>query len=147
MRETAQTIGASRATHGMREAPEYSVWCGIKRRCENPREKSFPNYGGRGVACRFESFSEFFAEIGPRPSKRHQVDRIDPNGHYERGNVRWVLPSAQQRNRRDARLITLNGETKPLKDWCEALSVPYITAYQRIARRGWSAERALGVGQ
>lgn len=71
-----------------------------KERCENPNVINYKWYGGRGIEFRFASFQEFLAEIGERPSKEYSVDRIDVNGHYEKGNVRWVTKNIQAQNKR-----------------------------------------------
>lgn len=139
------TLAKARTTHGESDAPEYSVWCGIKRRCENPHERSFQNYGARGVRVLFGSFESFLAHVGRRPSAQHSIDRIDPNGHYEHGNVRWALPSTQARNRRSALLVTIDGRQRPLKDWCEDLGQGYHKVWLRIRRYGWTPEAALGL--
>lgn len=77
---------------------EYKTWLGIKRRCTDHAYKDFPMWGGRGirVCARWdESFEAFLADMGPRPSPRHQIDRMNPNGNYEPGNCRWVTPQVQ----------------------------------------------------
>lgn len=127
----------------MRHSPEYSVYCGIKRRCENKNEKSYERYGGLGVQCRFSGFEEFFAEVGKRPSKKHQIDRIDAAGHYEPGNVRWATVKRQARNKRNTKYITIEGRRKCLADWCEEYGADYHMVWQRISRRGWDPLRAL----
>lgn len=134
-------------THGRKNTPEYSVYCGIKRRCENPNEKCYPRYGGRGIRCLFRSFEEFFAEAGERPSRKHQIDRIDNNGHYEPGNIRWVLPKQQQRNRGNSRIVTVGGRSMCLAEACETHGKPYQLTWQRIFRDGVSPNTALGVSE
>lgn len=83
------------------------------------------------------------AEIGPAPGTRQTVDRIDPRGHYEPGNVRWATPKAQQRNRSNNRTITYRGETRLLVEWAEAIGVRPDTLRMRIDHYGWPLERAL----
>jgi hypothetical protein len=75
----------------------------MRKRCENPRNKSYPDYGGRGIkVCeRWHTFENFLADMGERPSDQHEIDRIDNDGNYEPGNVRWTDDGrAQTRNRR-----------------------------------------------
>lgn len=80
--------------------PELYIYKEAKSRCENPRNKNYKHYGGRGIQMRFSSFSEFFACLGPRPSPKHTVDRKNNDGHYEVGNVRWATWTEQRLNRR-----------------------------------------------
>jgi hypothetical protein len=77
----------------------YYIYHDAKRRCLNPNHQRFYDYGGRGIQFKFESFEEWLEEIGPRPTGFEQ-DRIDNNGHYEKGNVRWVDFATQQKNKR-----------------------------------------------
>lgn len=95
----------ARATHGHRRqkefTPEYRSHMAAKSRCNNPNNNKYLLYGGRGIEFRFKDFEEFFAELGPRPIGM-TLDRIDPNGHYEKGNVRWATAKEQANNRRAA---------------------------------------------
>ncbi len=70
-----------------------------KRRCTNKNCAGYKNYGGRGIKFLFTSFEEFFKELGPRPANR-SLDRINNDGHYEPGNVRWATRSEQMKNQR-----------------------------------------------
>lgn len=89
----------NRATHGMTNSPEFKSWQSAKARCTRPSNIGWKNYGGRGIEFRFKSFAEFYEHVGPRPAGM-SLDRIDPNGHYEIGNVRWATYSEQIANRR-----------------------------------------------
>ena len=97
-------------THGKSDAPEYGTWSGIKGRCNNPHNSSYRYYGGRGIKICDEwnsSFEEFLKDVGPRPSPEYSLDRINPDGNYEPGNVRWATPVEQLENRK-ARGITMD---------------------------------------
>jgi len=82
--------------------PEWNSFHAAKKRCTSSTSKSFADYGGRGIEFRFKSFEEFFAEVGPRPEPKflYSLERIDNDGHYECGNVRWATKKQQARNRR-----------------------------------------------
>ena len=84
------------------KTPEYRAYSHAKDRCTNPKTKGWEDYGGRGIKFLFTSFQQFWKEMGPRPSRRHSLDRIDNDGNYEPGNVRWATGSQQIRNRRNS---------------------------------------------
>lgn len=85
--------------HGQSKSPEYQVYQTAKDRCTNPNSQRWESHGGRGIEFRFGSFEEFILELGTRPMGA-SVDRIDNDGHYEVGNVKWSTRSEQQKNKR-----------------------------------------------
>lgn len=115
-------------THNGCGTPEYRAWQGIIKRCCNKKNKAYPRYGGRGITVcdRWRnSFENFLADMGERPSKEYSIDRIDVNGNYEPSNCRWATDKEQCNNRRSNINITYNGETKTLKQWCEYYDMDY----------------------
>jgi len=83
--------------------PEFAAWCAAKDRCSNPNNDHYCYYGGRGIRMAGEwlnDFAAFLAHIGPKPSPELSLDRIDVDGHYEPGNVRWATSSEQRLNQR-----------------------------------------------
>lgn len=127
--------------------PEFRAWKSMIYRCSNPRCKEFNCYGGRGVSvCQewIESFENFFEHIGSRPSPRHSVDRIDVNGNYAPGNVRWATSREQNNNRRNTRTVFYQGELRPLAETVRlAGSVIHIEAAHIRLKWGWNTERVL----
>lgn len=135
-----------RIKHLMSKRPEYKAWQQIKVRCLNPKDRNFPNYGGRGITIAAEwisSFESFYEHVGARPSSSHSIDRIDNNGDYEPGNVRWATVVEQGRNRRTCRAITFQGRTQLFQEWADEMGLHKATLETRLDRFGWSLERAL----
>lgn len=132
--------------HGM---PEHNSWRAMVDRCRNPRNTSYANYGGRGITVceRWLRFDNFLADMGPRPSPSHSIDRINNDGNYEPGNVRWATRSQQILNSRQARLITAFGRTRHLSEWSAETGIKITTIVSRIDRNGYTAEEALTRGR
>ena len=90
-----------------------NIGAGAKQRCTNPNTGAFADYGGRGIEFRFPSVRAFaewvLYTLGPKPTERHSLDRIDNSRHYEPGNLRWATRTEQARNKRVYRR-TNNGE-------------------------------------
>jgi hypothetical protein len=120
--------------HGKSHTQIYYVWQAMIRRCQNPKDKSYPRYGALGIkVCKAwqKSFAAFNEYMGPRPDGL-TLDRIDSKGNYEPGNVRWASYTEQARNTRRNRLHTIDGETKCFAEWCEILGVPWTTVKNRL---------------
>jgi hypothetical protein len=93
-------------THGMSYTKVYKAWQSMRLRCHHPGSQGYGDYGGRGISVYEEwrkDFLAFYQHIGDPPSSRHSVDRINNDGNYEPGNVRWATPIEQRRNRRQLR--------------------------------------------
>lgn len=136
---------AKNSTHGQTHSPEYAAWDGMIGRCCRKSHDRFPLYGGRGIrVCRRwrRSFEAFFADMGPKPSQAHSIDRIDSNKNYEPGNCRWATSFEQSRNRRSNRMISAFGRTQCLADWVLESGLHGSTIAARLAR-GMSPEAAL----
>lgn len=129
--------------HGMSKTSSYRLWVSMMDRCSRPSVPNFSYYGGRGIkVCeRWQTFENFHADMGERPEGM-TLDRIDTNGNYEPSNCRWASHQQQGANRRNNRMLTLNGVTKPLPLWCSELGLNPVTVSGRL-RRGASPEAAL----
>lgn len=128
-----------------RPSSEYLAWLGMRARCNRRSHRSFVFYGARGISvCDAWSgdFQAFLRDMGPKPSPRHTLERIDNNGHYSPENCRWATPAEQARNRRNSSLLTLRGRTQPMVDWATESGVPRTTIRERL-NRGWALERAV----
>lgn len=114
--ERAKTHGHSSNGHTSRT---YNCWSGIKARCLNPKHLAYSNYGGRGIKIcdRWMAFENFLSDVGQCPGREFSLDRIDNDGNYEPGNVRWATYSQQSRNTRKSITVTLRGKTIPALDF------------------------------
>lgn len=139
-------VGERHGHSGKKIIDEYKIWSSMKRRCYYVDSPDYPSYGGRGITvCDFwrHSFSAFLADMGPRPSKRHSIDRFpNNNGNYEPGNCRWATPSEQSNNRRSAVVIEFDGRTLTAHEWSHITGINQEQLTKRIGR-GWTPERAL----
>lgn len=133
--------------HGMsKKGAEYGVWGAMRSRCTLPSQKCFPHYGGRGIkVCeRWQTFANFIADMGLRPTPKHTLDRINTNGDYEPNNCRWATRREQMRNTRKSKMLEYRGETRSLSEWVQLLGLSYPMVAARL-KRGRSIEEAFEV--
>ena len=130
----------------------YKIWQGIRQRCNNPNDKDYDNYGGRGIKMCDEWRNDFMAfynwaiENGydeNKTIKEQSIDRIDVNGDYEPSNCRYVNIYVQARNKRRTKKYEYNGQMLDLKTISELKGVKYNTLWQRINKYGYTFEKAL----
>jgi hypothetical protein len=124
--------------------PEYRAWLAMRRRCLDPRDQGAYLYAHRVKICPewVNSFDQFYEDMGPRPSPRHSLDRIDNDGNYEPGNVRWATPKEQSRNTSRTRFLAAHGQMKPLVEWADELGITPQSLQCRL-KRGWPVEDAV----
>lgn len=131
--------------HGLSHTPENSIWRSIVGRCTIPSHTSYDRYGARGIyVCErwLRDFVAFYQDMGPRPSRRHSVERKNNNGPYSPTNCFWATPKVQGNNKRNNHLLTHHGITKTLTQWGDELGIDSSTLRRRL-KLGWSVERTL----
>lgn len=151
-REVAAGNGELKKTHGMTETKAYSSWSGMLGRCRNPNLKEYKSYGGRGVTVcdRWDprkggSFENFYADMGEPPTPNHSIDKdkLGDGLFYSPETCCWLDPKEQNRNKRNSRFISFEGERKTVAEWAEDLGMNYSTLARRIKDPNWSTKQAL----
>lgn len=137
-------LGLSKRTkavtrHGLTNSPEHRAWIQMRSRCNNPDHPGYKNYGERGVVvCEHWSgrngFLNFLADMGPRPSGKHSIDRIGNNGNYEPSNCRWATIEEQSRNRRPNIWLEIDGVSMVLTDWANQSGLATRTLKERLTK-------------
>lgn len=133
-----------------KEIPEYNIWKAMRARCSAPSHKNKGNYQKHNIqVCeRWNNFILFYEDMGPRPSKKHSIDRENSLGNYEPDNCRWATQKTQCENRGEFNiLIKYNGQTKVLKQWATELNLDYGGLHKHITYRGKTFEQAIAVMQ
>lgn len=124
----------------------YRSWASMRQRCNNPKNKAWPNYGGRGISIcdrwnHSDGFISFLADMGER-KKGTSLERINVNGNYEPSNCKWATTKEQGQNKRSTVYLTYKGATATLTQWADRLDIDPSRITGRL-HRGWSVERAL----
>lgn len=126
--------------HGLKQHPLYDIWSEMKGRCLNPKNKSFKNYGGRGITvCERwrNSFMDFYSDVIDKYQHGLQLDRTDNDGNYCPENFRFATKEVNENNKRNNVHFSYNGETKTLVEWANFLGVR-PGALRNRRRKGWS---------
>ena len=123
---------------------EYSTWRAMLGRCYQPRNGSYPRYGGAGIrVCkRWHTFANFIDDMGPRPPGL-TIERIRNGEGYHADNCRWATKKEQAVNRHDNHRLRYKGETLCMSEWCERLGISHAALTKRL-ERGWPVAKALG---
>ncbi len=131
-------------THGEWGSAEWHAWSSMRQRCGNERHQAYARYGGRGITVcpQWTSFESFLADMGRRPSRAHSLDRIDNDGGYEPGNVRWATRGTQNRNRRTNRVLVHDEEALCVSEWAERIGLTPEAILRRL-KAGWSVSDAV----
>lgn len=134
--------------HRMSGSPEWLAWKNMRNRCNSETHQAYANYGGRGISvhpawnAKSDGFEAFFEHVGPRPGDEYQLDRIDNEGNYEPGNVRWTTCGENQRNRRNIHRLTIDGDTRTVSEWSRLSGTGNVLIAYRL-KSGHSAKDAV----
>jgi hypothetical protein len=142
LRQELYEAGCGNLTHGEartgRITPEYRAWRNMLTRCTlPPDDRAYKYYVGRGIrVCeRWRiSFVNFLNDVGRRPSPQHSIDRIDVNGNYEPGNVRWATRMQQAWNKQSNFLYTLDDEPISMREMARYLAIPHSTLQAKLEK-------------
>jgi len=134
----------STTVNGVRR-PEFIAWMGAKERCGYIKGRN--TYKAKNIKIwdgwlGIDGFSNFYEHIGPKPSDKHILDRIDNTGDYVPGNVRWATPSQSNSNKSNNRVIEIEGESKPFNHWCQDYGIYPELVNSRVIS-GWPIEDAI----
>jgi len=141
----SEITAKNRTKHGMYGTKVYRTWSHIKTRCNNKNNDNYKYYGGRGIKVDLEwsaSFAAFYRAVGDPPTDAHTIDRIDVDGNYEYGNVRWATREEQQANTTATEYITIGKRALRPRVWCNEFGIKFSTYRSRIGR-GWDKVEAL----
>jgi hypothetical protein len=134
------------------DSPEYRSYAAMKNRCLNRRQARFSDYGGRGITIcdrwlagegTRSGFECFLADLGPKPSRQHTLERLDNDRGYEPGNCRWATRGEQNRNTRATRTVDVRGEPVSLIQAIERHAVVSAVTVRMRLHRGWPVHDAL----
>ena len=133
-------------THGLSDSRVYEIWQGIIKRCEKPSQRSYKDYGGRGIrVCdRWkESFLNFLEDMGYPPTEGHSIERLNVDGNYEPSNCAWATVVVQVSNRRNNVNLEYKGETKHIAEWARIAGLTENTLRKRVLVLKWDVARAI----
>lgn len=142
--EHKKIVHSQKSTHGKSKTPLYYRWKALKQRCENPNDRSYPRYGGRGITVcdEWQTFENFFKwSIENGYSQGLTLDRKENDKGYNPENCRWVDSKTQNRNKSNNRWVTLENKKVLLKDVAKALNLHAATLYSRIHKKGLDIDK------
>ena len=132
----------ARLRHGYSKTRAHSTWTAIHQRCNNPSNKYYAYYGGRGITVcpEWDTFEQFLADMGEAPEGL-TLDRRDNDKGYSKDNCRWATKKQQVRNRRVSNPYTFQGKTQGLADWADEKGLPYKVVWFRYTNMGWREDK------
>lgn len=144
-KSTTAELGKSIRKHEMTGAPEYHAYLHMIARCYNKNHPQYKDYGGRGISVSerwLENFSNFFADIGTRPTENHSIERINNNNGYSQENCRWAMDSEQNNNRRNNRFIDFEDQNLTIAQWSRKTGITERAINYRLST-GWAISETL----
>lgn len=143
--------GMKPKTHGLSGTRFQNVYYQLKYRCESKKSPAYKNYGGRGIKNEWKSFIDFKNDMYDSYIEKSEefgetnisIDRKNNNGNYNKKNCHWVTMTVQANNKRNNRLITIDGETKTIRQWSEEKNIPFERIRKRIYEQKWDDKKAV----
>jgi len=137
-------ISIKNSTHKMSHSKEWVSFTGMRTRCLNPKNNRYQYYGGRGIrVCkRWDKFSLFYKDMGPKPTPNHSIDRIDRDKDYMPSNCRWATRQEQARNKSNNVFISIDDKNLCISAWAEMMNIKASIISKRLSR-GWSNKQAV----
>jgi len=126
--------------HGYARTRIHNIWKAMRKRCRDP--ESYVGKRNIKVCERWESFENFYADMGEPPTRSHSIDRINNDGDYTPENCHWATPLEQSNNQCKNRVYTVDGATHTMSEWSRIAGIPYYTLRSRLDR-GMSIKIAL----
>lgn len=149
---SSEAISAATRTHGLSNTKAYQIWRAMKSRCDNPADKHYEYYGGKGISvCDswHESFICFYIWLtnngyveSYERNTEQTIDRIDYDGNYEPSNCRLVSMDKQANNKSNNKTFSYDGETHTYAEWAKIIGIKYKSFMNRVYR-GWDFERII----
>jgi hypothetical protein len=134
---------ARHLTHGMVESRTYRIWHSMRQRCENPKSRAYPDYGGRGISVcpEWVPFEGFFRDMGEAPPGA-TIERDNNDLGYCKSNCRWASRKVQANNTRRTHRVEVEGVATTLARLAEAEGVNLRAMYYRVIEKKWPVDRA-----
>lgn len=129
-------------THGKSHLPERYIYGGMIERCYNPKNPAFKSYGGRRIIVAWKKFEDFWDDMGPRPSSKHSIDRIDNDGPYFKANCRWATRMEQANNTRKNVFVEFDGQTFTASQLARYVGLAPALVADRL-RKGYAVESVI----